>query len=818
MRPLRPPQVIFVIFSRQLVTNHLILLVLCCAITLADQAHGSGFNFTRPPGYVNPQSGRRNHVFYVGQAVNFTSTVAIASYQVRDYYGNLVDQGVGTGPLPQTLTLNVVNPGWYKLYLYGSVDQGSPWGKNIGGTMFVIFRNTANFPALPAVGTSGGAVSAEDEIMRGVTGLGPQRLFVADATNPSQAIAQLQQDIAIDQQMYLPYDPLRKRQLMVAFPNGTVDGNGVVYPGVVQIVQQFKDVVKYWEARNEPNFSVSGPSYAVGEMKAFYQAVKGVDPTLKVLGPAVVSIGPSMSTWINGFLDLGGGNCIDAFSFHAYNCVNGDPWLVKRTLGDLKGKLAAHSQPNLETWQTEQGYMAAVYGSYQPRLQGRWTMLQMMLYEQFGIPKEHNHLWYDVSHGFWTEPMFWENNDGSLNPAAALMRVWSEELYGTTYSGAFNFGPVANDLYMGDYFRGPAKSVAAFMSAGNPNGAIRVALPGLQSVTVVSPFGQASVYPVTNGILALPVTELPTYVEMPVGQPCSVIQPSYGQNVALQSGVAVSASGGATTASPSLITNGVLESWYYNSIAPWTSNVTQWPATVEIDLPQSQAVSDVLIFAGVPWQNGGTLLDYDLQYWNGAGWSEIQHVVEPANTFPNYTPPVACTVDSFFSDRWVFEHHFAPVTTQKLRLVVNSVTYGGGATVDVVNAGGQTGPQQIVLREVEIFNAPAAASREVSTGQAVTFTASAMGTAPFNYQWYFNGAMISGATSASLTIANVKSGDAGNYFVIVTDASGTSSSNAYGLSVAQSVPAMPFWAYLALPLCLAPIFLHFRRKKHSPDS
>ena len=73
----------------------------------------------------------------------------------------------------------------------------------------------------------------------------------------------------------------------------------------------------------------------------------------------------------------------------------------------------------------------------------------MMVYEQYGIPKEHNHLWYDKSHGFWDTPAFWENEDGlysygSFDPAAPLMRVWSEELYGTNFSSAYNLGALCN--------------------------------------------------------------------------------------------------------------------------------------------------------------------------------------------------------------------------------------------------------------------------------------------------------------------------------------------------------------------------------------
>jgi hypothetical protein len=60
-------------------------------------------------------------------------------------------------------------------------------------------------------------------------------------------------------------------------------------------------------------------------------------------------------------------------------------------------------------------------------------------------------------------------------------------------------------------------------------------------------------------------------------------------------------------------------------------------------------------------------------------------------------------VDSFFSDRWVFNHSFKPVKTQKIRLLVHNTTYGGGATEKVAEAGGQTGPHHVMLREIEVY-------------------------------------------------------------------------------------------------------------------
>ena len=97
----------------------------------------------------------------------------------------------------------------------------------------------------------------------------------------------------------------------------------------------------------------------------------------------------------------------------------------------------------------------------------------------------------------------------------------------------------------------------------------------------------------------------------------------------------------------------------------------------EVRIPQT--IGRVTVFAAPPWQGMGTLVDYELQY-GRAGSDTLDKVKEPTKTFKVYTPPVRCTVDSFFSDRWIFMHEFKPVTAQKIRLLINRVTNGGGAT------------------------------------------------------------------------------------------------------------------------------------------
>ena len=71
------------------------------------------------------------------------------------------------------------------------------------------------------------------------------------------------------------------------------------------------------------------------------------------------------------------------------------------------------------------------------------------------------------------------------------------------------------------------------------------------------------------------------------------------------------------------------------------------------------------------------------------------------------------------------------------------------------------------------------ASQTAVVSNAVTFNVGITGTAPLFYQWRKGTTAIAGATNASLTLANVKTNDAGSFSVIVTNLAGSvTSSNA----------------------------------------
>ena len=655
-----------------------------------------------PATLVNISSSRRGHIFYKGEAIALKlSGLGASRYIIRDYYGNTVEQGLVSGTV---LAPSVRETGWYKVDLYGG-DQGMPFGNSVGSGMFSIIRDDPNFPKMPAPGTSGGA-GLIDEVTRGVFGYGPQRHKIDNASNADAEIPRLAAEIALDQQYYLPFDPYRKRDLLIAFPNGTSD-----LAGVRKVVEYFKGVVRYWEPRNEPNFGSGATAFVQNELAPFYQTVKSVDPTLKVIAPGAVTVGPPMAGWNDEFFIAGGGKYIDVFSFHAYNCVNGDLGLIRTSLDQVDGWLKKYNLAGLEKWQTEQGYLGPVYGAYQPRLQGRWTMLQMMVYEQYGIPKEHNHYWYDRNGGFWDEPRWVQNEDGSINPVGPLLRVWSEELYGTRFASSLNFGNPGNKMFVGSLFNGPGKQVATIMTSGDTQGQVVLNVVGATSVKVVSAFGTERTLPVVNGTAVLPVSELPTYVEY--AGTLTVTPSNWGTNLAFQTGVTAAASGSAVhpidssiNNPPSKVINGKIDTWYWaqvNSDRIWEANNATYPAWFEVRLPAATQIDRVVIYAGIPWQWDGSILDYELQVDQGGTWVSIEHVVEPVKAVRSYTQTNRTTMDSYYSERCVFVHGFAPVTTSKIRLLVNDVTYGGASNKDLQDAGSQSGLHQLTLREIEVY-------------------------------------------------------------------------------------------------------------------
>ena len=81
------------------------------------------------------------------------------------------------------------------------------------------------------------------------------------------------------------------------------------------------------------------------------------------------------------------------------------------------------------------------------------------------------------------------------------------------------------------------------------------------------------------------------------------------------------------------------------------------------------------------------------------------------------------------------------------------------------------------------------ASVIVQAGGTAVFSVDAVGTAPLSYQWSLSDAPIQNGTDAALVVSNAKSGDAGAYQVLITNAFGSAMSASAVLSVTNGLPA-----------------------------
>lgn len=89
-------------------------------------------------------------------------------------------------------------------------------------------------------------------------------------------------------------------------------------------------------------------------------------------------------------------------------------------------------------------------------------------------------------------------------------------------------------------------------------------------------------------------------------------------------------------------------------------------------------------------------------------------------------------------------------------------------------------------------------SQTVLVGANVTFTAAATGVSGLSYQWMKNGVDIAGATSATLSLPNVSTSDAGSYSVRAFAGLSTGTSNTVTLTVNQPVSNDNFGSALQL--------------------
>jgi hypothetical protein len=172
-------------------------------------------------------------------------------------------------------------------------------------------------------------------------------------------------------------------------------------------------------------------------------------------------------------------------------------------------------------------------------------------------------------------------------------------------------------------------------------------------------------------------------------------------------------------------------------------------------------------FAVGGWGNDVAIVDLD-----GDGKPDVAVVTQlpdHLSLFKNISIPGSFTTNSF-APRVDFTAGYNP----------NGVAIGdldGDGRPDIV-FGNSYDNTISIYRNIVPFGRPPVittqpTSQTVTVGNSASFSVTASGTLPLDYQWNFNRTNIPGATNSMLTLTNVKVSQAGNYAVLVTNAFGS---------------------------------------------
>lgn len=202
------------------------------------------------------------------------------------------------------------------------------------------------------------------------------------------------------------------------------------------IARRYKGRIAAYEIWNEPN-AVSFFSGTTAEMVKLtceaYKAIKTADPAAVVLSPAATYQEKGVQ-WLDEFLSLGGGACIDVIAFHFYTLAHEPPEALIPLVGKVRAVMARRGLGALPLWNTESGwYIANASGPAKVK----WKVLDkdeaaafvaraLILGKSLGLARFYWYAWDDGVLGLL------EMDDGSLKPAAIAYRTTAQWLQGAS--------------------------------------------------------------------------------------------------------------------------------------------------------------------------------------------------------------------------------------------------------------------------------------------------------------------------------------------------------------------------------------------------
>ncbi|HEX5219954.1 MAG TPA: immunoglobulin domain-containing protein, partial [Verrucomicrobiae bacterium] len=181
----------------------------------------------------------------------------------------------------------------------------------------------------------------------------------------------------------------------------------------------------------------------------------------------------------------------------------------------------------------------------------------------------------------------------------------------------------------------------------------------------------------------------------------------------------------------------------------------------------------------------------------------VQPLSQTNTVGANVTFTVTATGTAPLSYQWRHTTTNVPGATASSLTLTNIQTAAAGVySVVITNLAGSVTSSNallVITTTPVITNQPQ--NQVVNVGENATFTVGATGLAPLGYQWRFGGTNLPGANENSFTRINAQLADAGNYSVVVTNTSGSVTSDVVALTVNPTIPGgiIAQWDFNSVP-------------------
>lgn len=508
------------------------------------------------------------------------------------------------------------------------------------------------------------------------------------------------------------------------------------------LVTRFKGRIPIYEIINEPNISLKGglPRY-IAIWKEIAPIIKGIDPQAKLMGPATVNIELS---WIDLFF-AACAPLVDMVSVHDYeghNTYEATHWIWK--IGELRKLMTKHGLGDKPLYQTERATGGVFRSIFMGAHQASILTYHYDLMQTLGVPPERNQHYYLNEGGYGSVPTYVWSKLGP-HPAALALRTRHAHTRNRAYLGTVDFGPTGNKFFFG----------LRYGSRDGDGGLVLVRnLGNLETPLVLETAGAPEVRDAFDNAVALPANktislgQMPTYIRLPAG--ASVVFPKWdwGRNMASEAKFTYSApatnpaapivdpkaakpelGAGFVEATPEdavknlsnlrpellsedpakLLVNGILETHHSGSPFGGTSKSPRFngelpslPQTLDITFPSTRPISKLAVFSERGDNAYCALLDYDVQAWQAGAWKTLAEVRTPIPVSTPATADVSTTLTWQLDPNRTFVQLPAPVSTDRLRLVIRRTTFGFAPDEGVRNWSTILKPQ-LMLKEIEVY-------------------------------------------------------------------------------------------------------------------